>query len=137
MYKLFTLEEANDLIPVVDETVGELQSSIADLVHLRGELQALDPLSLRARNLAQEIAFLLGQIQQAKAELDRLGVHLKDLEAGLVDFPSQLGAEVIYLTWEKGKDAITHYHRIGDESARPLPDPNAAQHLDGDRRTSS
>jgi len=61
-------------------------------------------------------------IHASKAELDRLGVQIRDVREGQVEFPSQLGAEVVCLTWEKGQSEITHYRRLsGDTEAHPLP----------------
>lgn len=122
MYKLFTHEEATRLLPLVDEHLAEMQRAVQETVELREDLSDVAPLSVRGQNLAREIAFLLTDIHQHKAELDRLGVHLKDVEAGVVDFPSRLGAEVVCLSWERGQDAITHYHRLDSEAEiRPLP----------------
>lgn len=122
MYRLFTLHEATRLLPVVDEHLGALQGAAADLASLRERLAALPEHCLEARDLATEVAFLLGVVHTSKAELDRLGVRIRDVEGGLVDFPSQLGAEIVCLTWAKGQDAITHYRRLsGDEASRPLP----------------
>ncbi|MEJ2356851.1 MAG: DUF2203 domain-containing protein [Deinococcales bacterium] len=122
MYRLFTLTEATRLLPVVDEHLGALQGAAADVAQLRERLADLSGTSVEANNVSKEIAFLLGVIHGSKAELDRLGVQIRDVEEGLVDFPSQLGAEVVCLTWEKGQDAITHYHALsGDTATRPLP----------------
>jgi hypothetical protein len=121
MYRLFTLEEATDMIPTVDRLLGEMQEAARELGRLRELIPRLPTHSVDARNAVQETAFLLSQLQTEKAALDRLGVHLKDVESGLVDFPSQLGAEVICLSWEKGQNAITHYHRLGETSEKPLP----------------
>jgi hypothetical protein len=121
MYRLFTLEEATHMIPTVDRLLGEMQEAASDLAGVRERLARVRAVSVEARNGAQETAFLLGQLQTAKAELDRLGVHLKDVESGVVDFPSQLGAEVICLSWEKGQSEITHYHRLGEDASKLLP----------------
>lgn len=122
MYRLFTLTEATRLLPVVDEHLGELQSAAADLARLRERNTDLVAASVESANLAREMAFLLDVIHTTKAELDRLGVQVRDIEEGLVDFPSQLGAEVVCLTWERGQNAITHYHPLsGDADTRPLP----------------
>jgi hypothetical protein len=121
MYRLFTLEEATHMIPTVEGFIGEMQEAARDLALLRGELADITPFSVAARNKAQEIAFLVEQLHASKADLDRLGVHLKDVEAGLVDFPSRIGAEVVCLSWEKGQREITHYHRLGEDAERPLP----------------
>lgn len=124
MYRLFSIDEATSLLPVVAEHLDAIQKAVSDVIRLRDEIQASSGPSLQGYNLTQEIGFLLNVVHGNKADLDRLGVHLKDVESGSVDFPSKLGAEVVCLTWEKGQDAITHYHRLtGDTSVRPLPGP--------------
>jgi hypothetical protein len=50
-----------------------------------------------------------------------MGLFIKDVEHGHVDLPSQLGAEVVFLTYEKGKGTITHYHRLNEGTPLPLP----------------
>ncbi len=93
------------------------------MLALQATVGAMDPNSVEVRNAVQEINFLLSQIHENQAELDRLGVHINDFENGAVDFPSRLGTEVVCLTWERGQDAITHFHRLsGDTSQQPLPD---------------
>lgn len=109
------------MIPVVGELLEGMQSSITDTIRLRNDIAALPGNSIDARNKAQEIAFLVRQVHEQKAELDRMGVFLQDIDAGVLDFPSQIGAEVVCLTWEKGQSAITHYHRLNDTAQQPLP----------------
>lgn len=126
MYKLFTHEEATRLLPLVDGHLAHMQGAVHETLGLRQALSKTTALSVHGQNLAREIAFLLGDIHHHKAELDRLGVHLKDVETGVVDFPSKLGAEVVCLSWERGQDAITHYHRLNSEDEiRPLPSQHA------------
>lgn len=121
MFKLFSVAEANKMIPTVDAHLDALQSAIDDTLRLRKELAALPAHTVAARNKAQELAFAVTEVHATKAELDRLGVFVQDLGAGVVDFPSQLGAEVVCLSWEKGQDAITTYHRLNDPERRSLP----------------
>ncbi len=122
MYRLFTLTEATRLLPVVDEHLGALQAAAADVASLRERLGEVPAHSFEATNIAAEIAFLLKAIHSSKAELDRLGVQIRDVKEGQVEFPSQLGAEVVCLTWEKGQGSITHYRPLsGDTEVRPLP----------------
>ncbi len=129
MYRLFTLTEATRLLPVVDEHLGALQGAAADLARLRERGSAVEAATIEAVNLSRETAFLLEVVHTSKAELDRLGVQIRDVQEGLVDFPSQLGAEVVCLTWEKGQDAITHYHPLsGEADARPLPGTGDGAH---------
>lgn len=125
VYKLFTQAQATDLIGVVDPLLRELQEALKEVVQLRDERAALRPESLRAQQLTAELTFVVQSAQLTKRELDRLGVLVKDVEQGLVDFPSKLGAEVVYLCWEQGEDAVTHYHALNQEAQarQPLPHP--------------
>ena len=121
LYKLFTIQEATSLIPTVDGLLTEMQGVATDLAAVRARLGEVKPFSVEARNAEQEFHFLLTQLHQAKARLDELGVFVKDFETGVVEFPTQLHGEVVCLAWEKGQEQITHYHRFGEESAKPLP----------------
>lgn len=119
MVKLFTLDEATRLLPVVEAHVHALQTSARDADELRRATLVKRGDGVEARNLLQEIAFVVGVAHDAKAELDRLGVEVTDLEHGQVAFPSQMGGEFVSLTWRRGDPGITHYRRVtgGD----PLP----------------
>ncbi len=122
MYRLFTLPEATNLLPVVDEHVSALQEAAADVSKLQQDTATLAANSVALQNHVREIAFLIDSMNTSKAELDRLGVMIRDVESGQIDFPSRLAGEVICLTWAKGQDAITHYHPLsGDALKRPLP----------------
>ncbi len=121
MYKLFTPTQATELISVVDPMLRDLQSAFKDAVKLQSEHAALRPESLRARQLAAELTFIVDSARTTKGELDRLGVVLKDVEQGVVDFPGTVGAEMVYLCWEQGEDAVTHYHALNREARLPLP----------------
>ncbi len=126
MYKLFTPSQATDLIGVVDPLLRDLQGALRDVQRLQLEQAALRPGSLRAQQLGAEITFIIESAQLTKAELDRLGVFVKDLEGGVVDFPGKLGAEVVYLCWAQGEDAVTHYHALSREAGERQPLPEAA-----------
>ena len=127
MYRLFTLEEATGMIPTVATHLESMQDASRELERVQERLEALRPFTVEAVNAHREAAFLVHEVHSHKAELDRLGVIVKDVEAGVVDFPSQLGAEVVWLSWEQGTDGITHYQRIGEEVSKPIPEAAAAR----------
>lgn len=120
MYKLFTVEEAKQLIPVVDGHLRDMQEAINEVTRAQKTLKGTKPLSVEARNLQTGIGFSFASLQDSKAELDRLGVFIKDVDAGVIDFPSQVGAEVVYLSWKQGEPTITHYHRVVNDQPLPL-----------------
>jgi len=122
MIKLFTLERATQLLPVVESHLGTLQTSMDDTTRLRAARAAARPGSVTARNLVQEMTFVVAAAHDAKAELDRLGVVVTDLESGQVAFPAQLGGEMVSLTWRRGQDAITHYRRLAGDGDMTAPE---------------
>ena len=130
MFKLFTIDEATRLLPVIEGHVAALQGASRDSSALEqriSELAARPPAErgaaqVESHNLARELEFVAGQARTAKAELDRLGVQLTDLEHGAVAIPASVGGEMVALTWSRGQDAITHYRRLaGDRAPQLLP----------------
>lgn len=128
MLKLFSVAEANALISTVAAVIDDMQSAMRDFGTLQTRLQTTPAYSVQGRNLAIEANFLAVSLQENKMYLERLGVLLQDVERGIVVFPSQLGAEVVYLCWQPGEDTITHYYGVlqpikGDLNDRlPLPE---------------
>src|SRR5690625_7188889 len=107
MYKLFSIEQANSLIPQVDQTLTELRSTQADLKEIAGQLKAVEPFTVEARNLYFESAFLAQQLQALKTELDRLGVKVANPQPGGLGIPGQLGAELAHLTREAAQQSVS------------------------------
>ena len=62
-------------------------------------------------------------IRQAVEELTELGVQVKDLDTGLVDFPALRHGEEVLLCWQLGEDEIGWWHTLdgGFAGRRPLP----------------
>ncbi len=130
MFKLFTVDQAMRLLPVIEGHVASLQGASRDANDIKarltefGQRQPAERTNsqVEIQNLMRELEFLAGQAKSAKVELDRLGVELTDVEHGAVAIPSSLCGEVVALTWEPGQAAITHYRRLaGDRAPRPLP----------------
>jgi hypothetical protein len=73
-------------------------------------------------------------VEQIKSALDRIhatGCVVKDLDSGLVDFPSMLKNEEVYLCWRLGEDRIRFYHRQdeGFSGRKPIdPEDTGPQH---------
>ena len=130
MFKLFTITEATRLLPVIEGHVATLQGASHDAEALKQRLAEIGQQrstgrtagGVESQNLLQELSFLAACAHAAKAELDRLGVELTDLEGGAVAIPASVAGEVVALTWARGQDEITHYRRLtGDADPHPLP----------------
>ena len=120
MSKTFTLSEAQTLLPVVEALLrraqaaglraGELEQEMQQLSHrifLSGGMHV--DVSLAARRRAEREK----AVQEAKdtlAEIDSIGVQVKDLGAGLLDFPSMMDGKPVLLCWKLGEPAIAHWH---------------------------
>lgn len=127
----FTPEEANALLPAVRPIVERLVESKrafdvaqerSDEVGRRisGNGGAIPPAELG--ELHSELARLAGELGQALEELEALGVIVKDIDTGLVDFPSVRDGEPVLLCWQLGEGEIAWFHGYDDGYAgrRPL-----------------
>ena len=124
--KLFSVEEANELIPRLQLLVRDLQNQ-AKLVRERvaqatgGEtwqppdLQALARSDPQIQAAARQMSVLAEQIEQ-------YGCVLKDVDLGLVDFPGEIEGEVVFLCWQYGEPQVVAWHPVneGFGSRRPL-----------------
>jgi len=130
VFKLFTVTEATRLLPEIERHVAIMQRASLEAADLKERIAAFAQrppaerrsVEVETRNLMRELEFVVHEAQEAKAELDRLGVELTDLKHGAVAFPASVGGEVVALTWSRGQDAITHYRRLaGDAAPQLLP----------------
>ncbi len=122
-YRLFSRDEARRLLPELQRVLRQMQEAKAALTQLQARLKHTRPHTPERRALEEEARFLIGSLEADKAYLDQLGVHLKDLDRGLVDFPARLGGQIVFLCWQLGEPDITHWHPLtgGYAERRPLP----------------
>jgi hypothetical protein len=130
--RLFTPEQANAALPQVRPLVERLVERRADLLaararqaevaaHVGGNGGGLDPAVPAA--LAAAAAEAETGLHEAVGALHELGVLVKDLDAGLVDFPAEReDGEEVLLCWQLGEDSVEWWHRPDDGFAgrRPL-----------------
>src|SRR5437660_6055200 len=129
--RTFTLDEAQSLLPVlesllrtainakkvVDEADAE-QQALQHRVFLNGGM-FLDIVPLARRKA--ERAKAEQRIKDALAEIDSIGVQVKDLNIGLLDFPCEVEVQIILLCWKLGEKAITHWHGLQEGFAGRKP----------------
>jgi len=114
--KVFTVQEANALLPNVRTIVGKIQRAHRQLSRYREDAQkAAEAAELGGGGLPNGIAYagVLTQLTTHVAELEALGVQLKDFERGLVDFPSLRDGRIVLLCWQLGEgDELEFWHDI-------------------------
>jgi hypothetical protein len=66
----------------------------------------------------------LQKVRESLAEIDSIGVQVKDLEAGLLDFPCRVDDQVVLLCWRMGETSIEHWHPTdtGFRDRKPIDD---------------
>jgi hypothetical protein len=120
--KTFSLEEAQTLVPVLEslmkhsmeakntaETIAQELQQLSQRIFLNGGM--LVRIAEVARQRAQHDK-AVQQIKDTLAEIDSIGVQVKDLDTGLLDFPYRLGDEIVLLCWKMGETEIQHWHTM-------------------------
>ncbi len=64
---------------------------------------------------------LIDQMAAGVARIDALGLTLRDIEHGLVDFPALVAGRQVWLCWQRGETAVGFWHSLDDRVLRPPP----------------
>jgi hypothetical protein len=118
--KTFTLEEAQSLLPVLEsllrraiegkKSAEQIESGLSELarrIYLSGGMTVdVDAVAKQRAELESHVQ----RVRESVAEIDAIGVQVKDIEAGLLDFPCRLDDQVVLLCWRMGEPSIEHWH---------------------------
>ena len=122
--KLFTVEEANALLPELRELLEDVSARRDALRHRAPQVGPI----LRAAALngggrvGSEYGVEAYNLYLAISRIRELGVLLKDLDAGLLDFPHERDGRVVFLCWHPPEEQIGYWHEIqaGYQGRQPL-----------------
>ena len=109
----FTLDEANALVPWLEETFQRLELVRQEYITLQERLSELAKSSGSAdetSQLAASAELLARQIEEGVEEILDRGIIVRDVSTGLVDFPSQREGREVYLCWIGGEERIDFWH---------------------------
>lgn len=129
--KLFSEEEANELIPRLEILMRQLQMQATSLRARIDELSVADPSILHSRmneivGRYPELRSFATNMADAAEQIESFGCILKDIELGLVDFPYDAGEDVVFLCWQFGEPRIVAWHSVDSGFAQRQPLPGAA-----------
>jgi hypothetical protein len=120
--RLFTIEEANELLPQIRRILNQLQEARQKLQETQEQLSDRFHGGPRANGHAaphSEIARLMtasedaqAQIGAAAAAIQELGGELKDPDRGMVDFRSMRDGRVVYLCWLLEEPGVMYWHDL-------------------------
>jgi hypothetical protein len=118
--RLFTVDEANDLLPTLRPVVEQILENIRRLKSSserairQGRLDPEAPDLMNRLRQDDEITRLVGELKGRVEEINGYGCICKGVELGLIDFPCLLGSEVVFLCWQIGEARVGHWHRMED-----------------------
>ena len=103
MTTFFDIDAANEALVEVGPLLATLADQRAELIRLR-------------------MQGIVDQMAAAVARIDALGITLRDIERGLIDFPALASGRQVWLCWELGEERVDFWHELdtGFGSRRPL-----------------
>lgn len=132
MPRFFTLDEARGALPVVGRNIREAvqakdryqeaEKAIQDLGQRILMLGGMNVNTLAAESWKNQYETNAETLKDALERIEELGVLVKDLDIGLVDFPTLFRGEEVYLCWRMDEADIDHWHGIheGFSGRRPI-----------------
>jgi len=142
MPRFFNLAQAQGYLPRVRELIQQAVQSKSDYERSSGKIQAIrgriailggvlvDRLDFEQTSRLKDTS--VEKLKSAVEEINELGVLVKDLDVGLIDFPTLLRGEEVYLCWRLGEDGIQFWHGVHEGFAgRKEIDDDFLQHHEG------
>ncbi len=114
--KLFTLEEANELLPVVRPKLERIKAHYGKIESFRESAKsAAKSAQLGGGGMKSGSHYVksLYEVGKLTTEFHELGIQLKDYSRGLIDFPTMRGGQMVLLCWQLGEgDEIEWWHEV-------------------------
>ncbi|MBN1553670.1 MAG: DUF2203 domain-containing protein [Phycisphaerae bacterium] len=110
--RVFTLEQANRSLILLQRIVGEVVREYGDLMELEERIESAEQTSQphQLEQARQQLVTTVDNLQTCLEELDQIGVELRDFARGIVDFPCLHEDRLISLCWLFGEEEVTHWH---------------------------
>ncbi|MBI3859401.1 MAG: DUF2203 domain-containing protein [Thaumarchaeota archaeon] len=114
---LFTPQEASKLLSDIKPKIKELIERKKVVTKLHAELERYNLLGFKTSEVAESAALLDSLVEgmtKKISELEDLGVIVKDLDYGLIDFPAEKYGESVLLCWRYGESEVSFWHKSSD-----------------------
>lgn len=128
--RILTWGGCRAMLPLVGRIAADVVRLHERLAHLRPEQDVLEerrrvldwPARARRYAIGEEIAAAEGELIQACAELERLGLALLHGPSGLVGFPTIVNDRRAFFSWRPGEDDLAYWNFAGDPVRHPVPE---------------
>ena len=143
--KTFTIDEAQSLLPLLEallkraidgkQAAEKIESNLSELarrIYLSGGMKVDPAAVIKQRGELEE---QMKQVRESISEIDEIGVQVKDIDSGLLDFPCRLDDQVVLLCWRMGETSIEHWHTMeaGFNGRQPVDDRFRRKSSSGNR----
>ena len=113
MFTHFTLKEANAMLPSVIKNFKNLLNLKNEVVRIQSELESNPKYMSSFKDYVpkkQELNSAISNFYKAIEEIESIGVMIKSMDEGLLDFPSLMFNEEVWLCWKEGETEIKFWH---------------------------
>lgn len=130
--RLFTVAEANALIPFLEKGLSELAAFRSELRALRKDIEVLSLISASAggasnpdtaelRDKRKRYRAIIGEIEKITTSLEQTGCMVKHPDEGLVDFFHLRNDRLVFLCWKVGERTVRFWHPLAGGFAARQP----------------
>jgi len=121
--RVFTLNEANRLLPQLEELLTEIKRHRKFLVSIESEIKKASGHAAQSGGSPFGPSYLktLERVIKTIEQINDMGVLVKDLDKGLCDFAHMMDGRVVYLCWKLGESEIGWGHETSTGFAGRQP----------------
>jgi hypothetical protein len=111
---LFTPEEANALLEEIRPIVAEMLAAREQVLSLRPSLEGMleKMIGNGGSRQAGELLEAFERLRQAVLQIQAKGVLVKDIQSGLLDFPSLREGKTVFLCWQYDEPVVAFWHEL-------------------------
>lgn len=124
--RYYSLDQARRILPTVKKLMAEVQAARQEILRLRPDVwPALSKAANNGGNVAAgEMLAHFRRLEAGVKGIMQLGIYVKDIDTGLVDFLSRRQGREVYLCWRHGEEELAYWHEIhtGFAGRRPIDD---------------
>jgi hypothetical protein len=125
---LYTVPEARELVAHLRPLIAAMQLEQKRMQEELSLLNELTPAMQQNGYAAQaaeheKVILELGEsIREKLDQFEHLGIEVKDIAHGIIDFPSERDGRIVYLCWQVDEETVSHWHEINDgfQGRQPL-----------------
>lgn len=114
--RLFTVDQANRSLVLLQRIVGEVVTEYARLMELEEWIDAAEKSgsATQLERAREQLVITVDVLQNCLEELDQVGVELRDFSRGIVDFPAEAEGRSISLCWMHGESEVSYWHEADE-----------------------